>query len=62
MDGNNRELRWGRAYYRSRAWLSATMHGRDRATKHEHQAQGKKEFADVVFILFIRYVCLYVCL
>jgi hypothetical protein len=46
MDGNNRELRWGRAYYRSRAWLSATMHGRDRATKHEHQAQGKKDFAD----------------
>ena len=22
------------------------MHGRDRATKHEHQAQGEKDFAD----------------
>jgi hypothetical protein len=22
------------------------MHGRDRATKHKHQAQGKKDFAD----------------
>ena len=22
------------------------MHGRDRATKHEHQAKGEKDFAD----------------
>jgi hypothetical protein len=46
MDGNNRELLIRRSYYRSSAWWSATMHGRDRATKHEHQAQGKKDFAD----------------
>jgi hypothetical protein len=59
MDGNNRELRWGRVYYRSRAWLSATMHGRDRATKHEHQAQGKKDFADD-FCFHITYpMCLF---
>jgi hypothetical protein len=38
--------RSGGPYYKRGAWLSATMHGRDRATKHEHQAQGKKDFAD----------------
>jgi hypothetical protein len=46
MDADNRELLTQRAWYRSSGCLSATMHGRDRATKHEHQAQGKKDFAD----------------
>jgi hypothetical protein len=37
------------------------MHRRDRATKHEHQAQGEKDFADdFCFMLVIRFVCLYV--
>jgi len=46
LDGDHRELPIRGAYYRRGAWLSVTMHGRDRATKHEHQAQGKKDFAD----------------
>ena len=46
LDGDHRELPIRMAYYRRGAWLSATLHGRDRATKHEHQAQGKKDFAD----------------
>jgi len=45
-DGNNRDLLIGRAYYRSRVLLSSTVHGRERATKHDHQAQGEKDFAD----------------
>jgi hypothetical protein len=46
LAGDHSELPIRRAYYKRRAWLSATMHGRDRATKHEHQVQGKKDFAD----------------
>ena len=35
------------------------MHGRDRATKHEHQAQGKKDFADD-FCFHVSYsICLF---
>ena len=38
------------------------MHGRDRATKHEHQAQGEKDFADH-FCFHVSYsIRLFVCL
>ena len=43
------------------------MHGRDRATKHEHQAQGKKDSADdfcfhvSYSICLLMFVCMFVC-
>lgn len=48
MDRDNREVPTQRVCYRISSWLTATMHGRDRATKHEHQAQCENDFADDV--------------
>lgn len=52
MDADNRDLLTHRAWFGGT--LSPTMHGRDRATKHEHQAKGEKDLLMiVVFILVI---------
>ena len=46
MDTDNRHLLTQRAWCRSRGSLSATIYGRDRATKHEQQSKAKNDFGD----------------
>src|SRR5258708_7726164 len=61
MDGNNREM-IRRAYWRNGVSLGVTMHVCDRATKHERQGKGKKDFADD-FCFHVNYsICLFICL
>jgi hypothetical protein len=53
MDSDNRELLILRACWGSGACQAIAMHLRDRAPKHEHQAEAKKDFADDFYFYVI---------